>query len=79
MVMNTFTVLPGVAKFGSNDLNTSGSIQIPNVTDNSVIQIYLEIPQQFKMISVLLGEPSSSTVTIIDDNCMLVQLLKVHL
>ena len=72
MVMNTFTEHSHVAKFGSNDLNTSGNIQIPNVTDNSVIQIYLEIPQQFIMIGVLLGEPSNGTVTIIDDNCMLV-------
>jgi len=70
-----FTELSGVGKFGSNDLNTSGTIQIPNVTENSIIQLYLEVPQQFRMIGLLLGEPSSSTVTVIDDNCMLVLLL----
>jgi len=64
-----------VGKFGSNDLNTSGNIQIPNVTENSIIQLYLEVPQQFRMIGLLLGEPSSSTVIVFDDNCMLVLLL----
>ena len=70
-----FAVPPSVGNFQPNDLNTTGIIEIPEVTNNSVIQLYLEVPHQFQMIGVLLGKLSVSTVTIIDDSCMLVLVL----
>ena len=69
---------PGVGNFQPNNLNTSGTIEIPEVANNSVIQLYLEVPHQFQMMGVLLGELSVTTVTIIDDSCMLVLVLSIY-
>jgi len=77
-VIYTNVIVPSsVERFGPKDLNTSGSIQIPEVTDNFIIQLHLEVPHQFQMIGVLLGDQSTTTVTIVDDTCMLTMMTSI--